>query len=114
MVSYRPVGICHPSSHISSPTEVYLDSTIQISFTSFGSAPNAKKIKPTGDGIYIQYVLGLNSTDYVSFHRDTIGLEIQLLYNRPKSMDRQLKSNRNQVRAKGSRKERKKNRTTRE
>ena len=43
MVSYTPVGICHPSSHISSPTEVYLDGTIQISFTSFGRAPNAKR-----------------------------------------------------------------------
>ena len=43
MVSYTLVGICHPSSHISSPTKICLDSTIQLSFTSFGSAPNAKK-----------------------------------------------------------------------
>ena len=55
--------------------------------------------KTTGDSIYIQYTLGLNLVYYFSFHRDRIQLGAQL-----------LKSNRNQVRAKGSRKERKKER----
>ena len=42
LVSYTLVRVCHPSSHISSPTEIYLDSTIQIPFSSLQSASNTK------------------------------------------------------------------------
>ena len=112
LISYTLVGICHPSSHISLPTEIYLDSNkIQIQFSSLESASNTKK--PARDSIYVHYALASNSVlfffsppeaEYNWLHNcSIIGLNQRISSS---------KRNPNQARAKDSGKE--KDRTTRE